>query len=56
MSPDFAFLANGVIIWLGRGLVLSAPASLWPALRATRISVREALTYETQYEYVRRKT
>jgi ABC-type lipoprotein release transport system permease subunit len=27
-------------------VVLSALASLWPALRATRVSVREALAYE----------
>jgi ABC-type lipoprotein release transport system permease subunit len=27
-------------------LALSAVASLWPALRATRVSVREALAYE----------
>jgi len=27
-------------------VVLSAMASLWPALRATQVSVREALSYE----------
>jgi ABC-type lipoprotein release transport system permease subunit len=27
-------------------LVLSALSSLWPAWRATRVSVREALAYE----------
>ena len=27
-------------------VVLSVLASLWPALRATRVSVREALAYE----------
>ncbi len=43
---DFAFSVNGVIIWLSVVLVLSALASLWPALRATRVSVREALAYE----------
>lgn len=43
---DFAFSVNGVIIWPGLVLVLSALASLWPALRATRVSVREALAYE----------
>jgi ABC-type lipoprotein release transport system permease subunit len=31
---------------LGVVLALSAVASLWPALRATRVSVREALAYE----------
>ncbi len=43
---DFAFSVSGVLIWLGVVLVLSALASLWPALRATRVSVREALAYE----------
>lgn len=46
LSLDFAFPANGVIIWLSVVLVLSALASLWPALRAMRVSVREALAYE----------
>jgi len=27
-------------------VVLSSLASLWPALRATQVSVREALAYE----------
>jgi ABC-type lipoprotein release transport system permease subunit len=43
---DFAFPANGIIIWPGMALVLSAMASLWPALWATRFSVRETLAYE----------
>jgi putative ABC transport system permease protein len=43
---DFAFSVNGVVLWLGVVLVLSALASLWPALRATQVSVREALAYE----------
>ena len=36
------FVVNRVLIVL----VLSALASLWPALRATQITVREALAYE----------
>jgi putative ABC transport system permease protein len=50
-----AFLGTGVrhvYSWLGVGLwfvvaiVVSAAASLWPARRASRISIREALAYE----------
>lgn len=36
----------GVIIWLVVSVVGSALASLWPAWQASRMSVREALTYE----------
>ncbi|MBN1812468.1 MAG: ABC transporter permease [Anaerolineae bacterium] len=43
---DFVYSINGVGLWLGIVVVLSALASLWPALRATRVSVREALAYE----------
>ncbi len=35
-----------MMLWMGSVLVFSALASLWPALRATRVSVREALAYE----------
>jgi ABC-type lipoprotein release transport system permease subunit len=35
-----------MVLWLGIVVVFSALASLWPALRATRVSVREALAYE----------
>jgi putative ABC transport system permease protein len=43
---DFVYSISGVGLWLGIVVVLSALASLWPALRATRVSVREALAYE----------
>ncbi len=43
---DFEYSAGGVILWLLIVAVLSALASLWPALQATRVSVREALAYE----------
>jgi putative ABC transport system permease protein len=43
---DFVFSIGGVGLWLGIVVVLSMLASLWPALRATRVSVREALAYE----------
>lgn len=43
---DFSYPISAVISWLVILVVLSALASLWPALRATKISVREALAYE----------
>jgi putative ABC transport system permease protein len=46
MALDFRFPMGAVVLWLAIILVLSALASLWPALRATRVSVRESLAYE----------
>jgi putative ABC transport system permease protein len=46
MPVDFKYSMEGVVLWLTIVLLLSALASLWPALRATRVSVREALAYE----------
>ena len=46
MPLDYSYSAGGVILWLVIVVVLSAFASLWPALRATQVSVREALAYE----------
>jgi len=43
---DFRYSAGGVVLWLAIVAALSALASLWPALQATRVSVREALAYE----------
>jgi putative ABC transport system permease protein len=43
---DFAYSMNGMALWLLIVVVLSALASLWPALRAAQVSVREALAYE----------
>jgi ABC-type lipoprotein release transport system permease subunit len=43
---DFSYSMGAVLLWLAIVLVLSALASLWPALRATQVSVREALAYE----------
>ncbi len=43
---DFCYPISGILLWLVIVGVLSALASLWPALRATRVSVREALAYE----------
>ncbi|MBN1976636.1 MAG: ABC transporter permease [Anaerolineae bacterium] len=43
---DFQFSLFAVGLWLVLVLALSALASVWPALRAVRVSVREALAYE----------
>ena len=43
---NFQFSIGGLVGWLVIVVVLSALASLWPALRATQVSVREALAYE----------
>jgi putative ABC transport system permease protein len=43
---DFSYSMGGVGLWFSIVMGLSALASLWPALRATRVSVREALAYE----------
>jgi putative ABC transport system permease protein len=46
MPLDFRYSTGGVVLWLLIVTVLSALASLWPALRAAQVSVREALAYE----------
>lgn len=43
---DFRYSLEGMVAWLVAVVVLSALASLWPALRATGVSVRESLAYE----------
>jgi putative ABC transport system permease protein len=43
---SYAVSADGVVLWLGIVLVLSAAASLFPAWRASRLAVREVLAYE----------
>jgi putative ABC transport system permease protein len=46
MPLDFKYSVSGAVLWLVIVLILSALASLWPALRATKVSVRESLAYE----------
>jgi putative ABC transport system permease protein len=46
LQVEFSFSLQGLFTWLIIVSVLSAIASLWPAVRATRISVRESLAYE----------
>jgi putative ABC transport system permease protein len=43
---EFRYSPDGVLLWLVSVIVLSALASLWPAIGATRVSVRETLAYE----------
>ncbi|MFN2297547.1 MAG: ABC transporter permease, partial [Anaerolineales bacterium] len=43
---EFVFSLQGTVTWLLIVSVLAVLASLWPAVRATRISVRESLAYE----------
>jgi putative ABC transport system permease protein len=43
---DFDYSLVGTVLWLVIVVVLSGLASLWPALSATQVSVREALAYE----------
>jgi len=46
-SPaDFAFTIQGFIIWLVIAILLSVVASVIPARRATRMTIREVLAYE----------
>jgi len=43
---DFRYSTGGAALWLAIVAALSALASLWPALQATRVSVQTALAYE----------
>jgi putative ABC transport system permease protein len=43
---EFGYSVKGALLWLLAIVVLSSLASIWPALGATKISVREALAYE----------
>ena len=43
---DFSFQLQGLFIWLALSICLSAVASFLPAWSASKITVREALTYE----------
>ena len=43
---DYVFDWGGVAIWLGLVIAISALASLWPAVNAARLTVRDALAYE----------
>jgi putative ABC transport system permease protein len=43
---DYVFDWTGVVIWVGLIVVISALASLWPAVNAAQLTVRDALAYE----------
>jgi len=46
MPMYFRYSTNGIFAWLVMMIILATLASLWPALRAARLSVRETLAYE----------
>jgi putative ABC transport system permease protein len=46
MPLDFVYSMPALVGWLVIIVIMSALASLWPALQATQVSVREALAYE----------
>lgn len=46
MPLSYTFSALGALLWLFVVILLASSASLWPARRAARLSVREALAYE----------
>jgi len=46
MPMYFQYSPGGVFLWLVVMLMFAALVSLWPALRAARLSVRETLVYE----------
>jgi putative ABC transport system permease protein len=43
---DYVFNWTGVVIWFGLVIAISVLASLWPAVNAARLTVRDALAYE----------
>jgi putative ABC transport system permease protein len=43
---DFAFSFRGIVVWLVIILAVSTLATLAPALAASRVTVRETLSYE----------
>jgi putative ABC transport system permease protein len=45
-APSYIFSTSGAILWLGIVLVVAFLASLLPARRASRLTVREVLSYE----------
>lgn len=45
-SVSFTFSAIGPLLWLGIVMVLAAVASFLPAWRASRMTVRDVLSYE----------
>jgi putative ABC transport system permease protein len=43
---SYTFAANGALLWLVAGVIVSVLASLLPARNASRLTVREVLAYE----------
>ncbi|HRQ38339.1 MAG TPA: hypothetical protein PLD25_10530 [Chloroflexota bacterium] len=45
-APSYTFSTGGAILWLGIVLLLALFASFLPARSASRLTVREVLSYE----------
>jgi putative ABC transport system permease protein len=43
---EFQYSIEGMCIWLALIVIMSALASLWPAMRAAHLTVRDSLAYE----------
>ncbi|MBI5566226.1 MAG: ABC transporter permease, partial [Chloroflexi bacterium] len=43
---EFQYSTEGLVIWLATIVIMSALASLWPAMRAAHLTVRDTLAYE----------
>jgi putative ABC transport system permease protein len=46
IALDFRYSTGGMLLWLAIAMVISALASLLPAMQAAQVSVRQALAYE----------
>ncbi len=46
VALGYQYSAGGALLWLGLVVGLSAFSSLWPAVNAVRLTVREVLSYE----------
>lgn len=46
VTGEYSFTVNGFIIWLGIVILLSVVASLVPANKAAKLTIREVLAYE----------
>jgi ABC-type lipoprotein release transport system permease subunit len=42
----YTFNVQSILYWLGLSMVVAAGASVYPAMQASRINVREAMAYE----------
>jgi len=45
MDLDYYYNGHAVVFWMATVVIIAIIASLWPAHNATRVRVRESLTY-----------